>query len=368
MARQLICGFEIADTDSSAYSCGGTFSIQNTIARASGYALQINPTTSALGWMLMHAQLGNAWFTARNFDIATAFFRFYFYIVTKPTVGYEQIANMKKTMQVFALGINNLGQIVVEDSSGNLVAQGTKILQAGQWYRIEGRYRSGTPSVLDVFVDGASEVSATCKSTSALFGQLYLGKLLNRNSNSIEVYYDDCVIDDSDFCGAGNVERAIVGGNGTLTQWNAGTNLSDYLEIDEYTPDGDTTYIKCPNTVNSRSVFPLQAISNTKPIKGITIWAKARSDASSSFPMPIIKSGGTVFTDTGLDNVNTTYRWFTRCRAIDPFDNLGWTRQKLNSLEIGVEVLTAIATRATVVTMEIDYAEKKGSLALSGVG
>ena len=208
MSKLNFCGFETADT-SECRLIGGTLSVQSSTAHSGAglgaYTMRCNPTTSALGWFEIEGinQNGtNA--TIATIETTTSIFtQFYFNYATKPSTNDEPIYRVmgpsgKSNVQMIEVRLNSSGKLTAYDTNGTLLATGTTVLSANTWYRIAIKVLSGNPGTYEVQINGTSEFSASNANLSTANVQnLYFGKSSNRNSNTVDFFFDDVVIDDA---------------------------------------------------------------------------------------------------------------------------------------------------------------------------
>lgn len=362
MARTVIEGF---DTRTSILS--GTSSIQNTVARNSGYALRSNPTTSGTGF----ASVYTANNTVRLANISfNNYFRFYFHYLTKPLSGYEPFFVLQNGVGVNRafLVLGSDGKISLLDSTANLIVTGNTVLQPSTWYRIEIKGQNSATGVATLLINGTTEFSVTGNFTTSNAGFAMLGKATNINSQSVDFYYDDFSIDNSTWCGEGFIEALMPTGNGGAAGFTTGTNLSDYQEIDDTPSDTDTTYVR---TVGASIASYSHGAAKSNPIKAVRTgsWAKLEA-GSASYWTGVRSAGNNLFSGSTATPDSGAYS--LHANILNSLPNLAsgapWTKEGLDACEIAIQQAGTGTVRVTQAFLEVEYGSNKGAGSLMGVG
>jgi hypothetical protein len=200
---EFICGFECG-VDGLEMGGLGTHHLISTGPRSGTYCGQVNPTTTGDGSLQPIGPVGSA----LSFTVPMAM-RFGFKADTLPASLSEEICQPLGAY----LRINSTGTLALYTGGTTLVATGTTVLATGTWYTVE------------VF----SPASGTCKVRVYPFGQLpradefttsgsftggvpILGKVTNRNGQTVDFKYDDVRFKDgvSTYLGDGKIVR--IGG------------------------------------------------------------------------------------------------------------------------------------------------------------
>lgn len=370
MARVNIGGFEAGQNTGGAVSleagmgsanggssadAGGTVSVQSTVKRTGTYALRVNPTTTALGWVGVR--------TPNNTNLTgTPYLRFYFRYATKPGSGHEEIMSwfQGSSDEVGSVGLNSSGNLVVA-VNGTVGATGSAVLTGDTWYMIE--VLCGNPTV--VKVDGTQDISHSSGSLGTAI-KYFLGKHINRNSQTIDFFYDDVAVDDAGYPGAGEVKLIKANGNGNYTAWT-----NDSASVDEAPPiDDDTTFISTSTNLNAETAA--MESSATGGISGTINAVKTN---------PICRTANTVGLQARLrsgsaDNDSATVSFATstiwhglgKIYNTDPADAAAWTTTKIDALECGVEHNQSQAreARCTAIYVMVEYTPAGGATEAAG--
>lgn len=302
-------GFETGDS-SETNATGGTISYSTSTVIDGVYSLRTNPTTTAVGYYVMRSLDANG--TLLSSSYATLGFSFIFRYATKPGSNSEQIfctTNLIGTV-VFTIRINSSGNLEVYNGT-TLLATGSATLSSNTNYRISGLW-VGSSGDWEIKIDGSSEASGTATfSTSSVFNPL-VGKYENKNSQSVDFFFDAFIIDDANEPTNGElrVSLARTVRDGGVQQWTSGTNSSDWQEVDEV-PPGASTYVMSSASTNQTTRFGVQ--SSTTLNLGDTIVAlkplmriRENATGTSSNKLGLYNSGGGIVSQTTAFNHTTT--------------------------------------------------------------
>ena len=360
MAVLNFCGFETGDS-AEAQSTTGTTSIVTSPTNGGVYALRVNPTTSALG-NYRFASMSAAGVATTSMNVATLYQRFYFYITTAPSADREEMLVILDTggSQKAAICLNSSRQLEFYNNADSLVSTGATALSTSTWYRIEVKTSTGSGSTAyEVKIDGTSELSGTANTLTNNHGSIRLGKATNRNSRTIDVYYDDWIADDAAYPGAGKCARLAPTANGSTQQFTAGTGSSNYQEVDEVPTDGDTTYIASTGSANQTALMDCAAMPSAASINAVKTYIRARSASGTSSTKVRIKSSGTT-SDTTAADWTTSYVNRFKLSVVDPNTSSAWTETNVNAAEFGLVEANAIVNRCTSISGLVDYVPSSG--------
>lgn len=363
-ATMNVIGFETGDS-SEANGSAGTFSIQSTTKRTGDYALQVNPTTTNTG----HYRIATiAAFGANSvMNASDLYVRFYLYIVTAPSADSEEFFSITNGVTNKISGrINSDRTIGLYD---NLVSQlgsnGATVLSLNTWYLIEVLCGTGATANYELKINGVSELSGTGNLFTSNAQYLRLGKVNNRNGETVDFIYDDVSLSDSAYPGAGQVVRMDVDGNGTYTNWNATTTT--WMAIDESPHDGDNEYAS--STVNGNMFSSTLESSSGVGISGTINVVKVvniiREVAAGGYNITFLRSGSTDSKNTAY-GISGSYVANSRLLTVDPADSVAWTTADLDSVEIGAENDSDIEIRSTAQYLMVDFTPAASPPASSG--
>lgn len=362
---QNFTGFELGVPSTAAESNlnGGTFSIQSTTKRTGGFALQTNPTTTAVGWWSY--ALNGATGAPTTFSLSDIYVRFAFRYATKASSGSEEFFGIRRSGgEQATLRLNSSGLIeIYQDGATTLVTTGTAALSANTWYFLKVRIQTSTTGAYTVGLYDSTctlveNLTGTANFGSANSEGVRFGKITNRNGNTVDYFYDDAITDNSTLPDCGANLAMLPDGAGSSTQWTAGTS-SLFSAVDDIPVDDDTSYIQSSGSAADLSLFSLQdtgtvGISGT--INGVKSWAYTRENTSVTSATKVRIRANATNTDntTGL-NGTTAYSSIIKIQPTDPSDSNPWTTTDLDGMEVGVIEANAVAVRASTLSVMVDF-------------
>lgn len=343
----------------------GTASYQGTTKHTGAYALRCNPTTTGTGFATWRG-ISSTVFNAANFNDATLYHAFYFYYSTKPAVNSEEIFVARDTAagNKFGVRLNSTGTLSAYDKTlTNLLSTGATVLNSGTWYLLEIKVGTGAAAAWEVKINGVSEISGTGDLGTTNNGDVRFGKTTNRNSQSVDFYFDNCATDNAAYPGAGVVAVLLPNGDGTFT---SGTGT--YADVDEIPNDGDSTTIAPALGVGNARSVTLQdcatvGISGTIQAAKITAYNK-RSGASNGSLKLRYYIGGTSYDTAGVA-VGSTYQLYSYLLETNPSTGAAWTSAGIDGAEIGVVCNNAsFGFQCTQLLLMVRYRPSSGGLLL----
>lgn len=352
----------------------GTFSFQTAVVRSGLYAQRVNPAGAAVGWV-SSGKLGNpaitsdaltnrAYTTAGSPIPTSLFIRTYFQWLTKPAANDEEILRVAFNTggsPTLILLLRSDAKLQLLDSTGTSLGVGATILTTGVWYRIELNANKGAAAAYELRINGVTELSGSANQTANDMALVILGKRVNRNGQTIDVYYDDFVVEDSIFPGPGRVLNIRPIANSTPQQWTAGTGTSGFAEIDEIPVDDDTTYIQNPGVgSNDISLFTFDTTGISGKTKAIQPWCSWRRLAGNAATSKIELISGATTVDSVLTNILTVYRANYTIFALDPNTGLPWKKAALTALRVGPRMFNnSDSTRCTGVGIFVAFNDEE---------
>lgn len=337
----------------------GTVSVQNTIKRTGGYALRANPTTTNVGYAELDVRVAVS-------APASMYSRFYFRYDTAPSSGNSEpifATQSAGSVLKFELRVtNSSGSIFLAayNSAVTLLATGTTALSSGVWYRIEVLTGTGASANWEVRIDGTTEISGTDDLTTNNNAKALLGKTVNRSGQGVDFFYDDMLLDNGAWPGAGQIKSLLPDADGDNAQWTAGTG-STYTEVDEgVAADGATTYWQSvaqndAHTVNLQSTATGD-ISGT--INALKVSAHTARAGGANGNMSLRIRSGTSNTDGGTSTTIASFGWRHHwVSATDPATSAAWTLSGIDEAEVGVvDVHASQRSRCSTLMAQVDYA------------
>jgi hypothetical protein len=248
------------------------------------------------------------------------------------------------TTQVY-LSVNGSNKFVVYRGDGTLLGTGTATLAAATWYYVELKVLfSDTVGTVDLRVNGNSDISETGKDTkqsaNAYCNRVYFGSPGPNDSHYVLI--DDHYVCDTtgavnnDFLGDVRVETLRPSGAGTTTDWTPSAG-SNYQNVDDTTPNGDTDYnkSKTAGAIDTYAMGDLATASGT--VYGVQYLEYVRKDnAGSRTAAPVARIGGTDYAGT-TQSVGDTYAYLREVKETSPATSSAWTVSEINGMEYGIK-------------------------------
>lgn len=352
MAYLNVVGFETGDT-SELDSSSGTVSVQSTVKRTGGYAFRSNPTTTAAGNGVIRKMTTDG--SKTNLNASALWVGFGFRVDTLPASASEEFAKVTPSSGTHPrFRITSAGKIAVYGDT-TLLATGTAVLTTGVWYWIEFRVNTTAGGTYEVRVDGPVDINGTYATGfgggagAATFTQMLVGKIINRNGNSVDFFYDDIAISDSAYPGTGEVRILKPNATGNYTAWTNGAGTAP-TNVAEVPHDSDTGYITSSTSGQAETEALDSAstggiVGTIQTVKSVVI---VRDEAVGSSVSLRTRSSTTDQDLTGYPP-GTTYFVLAKMNDTDPATGSAWTTGGLDSLEIGVLNNANVAVRCTAI-------------------
>lgn len=376
MATLSLTGFDSGDT-LDIVSTTGTASVQNTTVRSAGYALRCNPTTTATGSALIQGFAntggGAAW------SASVTYLRFYFRIATLPASANEEFFTIETSGVAVKISgrITSAGNIQLYSSTTlQLGSDGTTTLALNRWYRIEVKCGTGLANVIyELRVNGITELSGNGALLNTASGEARLGKVTDRNGQSVDFYYDDVLVSDTDFPGQGRIRVKIPVGIGAYDAFTSSSGGAKNTDVDEI-PTNATDWVVTSGTSGQAQTFTLTSNANASingqinTVKLFTAWRNHNPVTSAGNGTVRLRlRSGTTDLDTGADiATGNSYLGRQMLSDTDPNTGAAWTEAALDSVQGGgVEKVTGAATsRLSTVYLFVDFIPGVGAGAVTG--
>lgn len=236
---------------------------------------------------------------------------------------------------VATVGVNSTGKAIVKNSSGTVIATGTRTLPVGYNYFELKVFVNGASGTCELWVNGVQEIA----STTGNFGSTNIGALKLRDG--VGLSFDDLYVVDTTgsapqntFLGDVRVETRWASGAGSHAQWTPNTG-ANYAATDETTPNDDTDYVS-DSTVGDYDTYAWQDLPSGLTVFAVQInlWAR-KDDANARQICPVIRQGGVDYDGTSVP-LGSSYGFITQMYTLDPL-GATWTVTNFNADEFGVK-------------------------------
>lgn len=367
MARLWSSGFELNSVTTGVEGptfTGGT--ISTTTVRSGIYSYRNNPSAS----------IHNFTYTFSG-GIQTVYIRFYYYVTTHPASG--SLIHTISAGATTCCRIRGTGSgIRVMDTSDTQVGSDAAV-STGQWYRVEVRLTAnGTSSTYELRLDGVSQVSSSSFASGASGAALTVTQFGSGGALTHDYYLEDLAINSSggsfqnSWPGEGKIVhlRPNAAGDNTGLTTGVSDNTNHYLNVDEVTPDDDTTYNQT-STASQIDDYNLDAsgIGASDTVNVVQVGVRYRKVTSGTLVFNVrakASSGGTVEASSNISSIATTFQTNAeaapRNHPLTMYDLPGgsttaWTQADLDTAQIGVETVSNTANnwRFTSIWMLVDY-------------
>lgn len=337
MSLLYFTGFEYGSDTAAASTASGTGDAQASVVKTGGWAYQSNPTTTGTGYVYMRS-LGGSGGVWADLNVATLYATFDFYVATLPASDNEDVAVAHNGSAVKAeLRINSSGYLLLTDASENTLGTSASPLSSSTWYRIDMKIGTGTDAPFEVRVNGLAVITGTSSNISATNNnRFYLGKLFNRNSNTVDFIYDNLILSDSAYATSGAVvQRLSPNGDGTASDWEIGSGSgNDWENVDELSDATDTTYLLSTGSVGDASLFTMQNCADvgiTGTILAVLPRGRINRHGASNGSVKL----RFITYDSDAIASTSTASYTGRVYEVDPRTSAAWTTSGVDSVEFG---------------------------------
>lgn len=366
MARLYSTGFELNSTTAGVE--GDTYSgvtVSTTNVRSGSYALRANAVASA---PFYRTQVLSA-----DSSTAICYFRFYLYIASA-TNALVQIARIVTSgnVQQMTIRLNTDNTLQLTNNTVTQVGSSSAALSLNTWYRVECKL-DPTGSI-EAKLNGATFASGSTAAGS--WSRILLGAI--NGTPTCDLYFDDVAIND----GSGSFQNGYPGdgkiillrpnaaGDNTGLTTGVSDNTNHYLNVDDITPDDDTTYNQT-STASQTDDYNIEdaPIGSSDTINVVSVGVRYRKVTSGTLVFNVrakASSGGTVESSSNISSTGTTY---TTNASAAPFNypltmydlpgasTTSWTKSALDTAQIGVSTVSNTANnwRFTAIWMLVDY-------------
>jgi len=241
------------------------------------------------------------------------------------------------------LRTNTSGNILAT-RNGTTLGTSTNTLASNTYHYVEVKVTiSDTVGVVVVKVDGVTWLNLSSQDTRNGANATADRMRFQMTVNSINQDICDLVIMDTsgssnnDFIGEARVKPILPDGAGNSAQFTPSAG-SNYANVDDSAPDGDTTYNES-STVNhvDSYTFANPGLGGTVMAVQYNVHAR-KTDAGTRQIAPVVRISSTDYVGTTL----TLSSSFTQQRQVyntSPASSSGWTESEINGAEFGIKVI-----------------------------
>jgi hypothetical protein len=316
------------------------------------------------------------------------YFRFYFYMPSLPG-GSSSIARIGTAAQraVQTIWIRSDGRLELREQGGSsVIATSPSALATGTWHRIEWYYNNSGAGTATVRVNGSSVMGVNAFVGEGI--EFFKWGIMETSEPQPtgDFYFDDIAVNDTtgayqnSWPGDGAIVHLYPNGAGDNNSWQTSTggsgSATNYLAVDEITPDNSTTYLRRSSTGTRTDDYNVDDyVSKSVPanaaISVVSVGVRGgstSSTASSGRNVQVrLKSapGATVVESSSNSNQLHTSSWVTNRVPLprsyqltsytDPTTSEKWALSGTNSIDamqIGARVqTTSVSTEVRISTL-----------------
>lgn len=349
-----VTGFETG-LDSLEVVLSGGATIQTSTKRSGAYAARCSGATAST---LITIKGLDANGVIANFNAATAYYRFYFRYAsldsgTSPIglfSAYDSSSNHKFSLGIWGTGSANARKLQIWDANFSPQGPGTAVLSQDAWYLIELSITTGTVANWEVKVNGSSDFSGV--DDLGVNNHAYF-QLKNDDFANNDFLFDDVLVSNSAYPGAGVGIMAVANGDGNYTAWGTGQAGN----VDDVTHDSDTTFTSTSTAGTQAETFAMQNFNATgiSTVKAVAIVRNASGAANTGSLR--LRSASTD-NDTTAADPGASYVARSEIHDVDPNTAAAWTESGINGAEVGYVKTQAEARemRMTAAYLYVDAA------------
>lgn len=245
------------------------------------------------------------------------------------------------------LRMNTSFQLFFTRNGTAVGSAGTTVLSQAVYYYIEVKvFSHDTTGTVEAHINGAAEISSTGLDTrnagTPKLDTIVVGEDTQNTGSSWDI--DDLYVLDTTgsaptntFLGDSRVYASLPSGAGTTTQFTPSTG-SNYQNVDEATPDDDTTY-NVDSTAGHKDTFAMADL----PSSAATVYATQeltlarKDDAGTRTLRQVIRSGGTDYEGSDVA-VPDGYNYARAIRETNPNTAAAWSGAEIDAMEAGYKV------------------------------
>jgi hypothetical protein len=236
------------------------------------------------------------------------------------------------------------GDLYIDRAATNLGSTTGLGLITNEWYYIEvvGTMTDGATGTLEVWVNGVKKIDLTNVQTRNVAGT-NISRVRFIGGGSGPQFDDGYMLDTTGTdqttrIGDPIIETLIPDANGTTNNFTASPAVSNYLNVDEATPDDDTTY-NHSSTATDKELYGMSALEgNVGTIYAVMARSVVRKvDGGTRLIKNVARSSATEVDGTEY-SIGAGYSYRDHIYENDPNGGGAWTESSVNAAEFGVKI------------------------------
>jgi len=227
---------------------------------------------------------------------------------------------------------------------GVLTSLGTFVISSNTWHWVSIKYKAAnTGGTIDIEVGGVNVFSFTgdtVQSGTETVNNVRLGADVVQDFS-----YDDVIICDdagsapfNDLLTDRRIDTLLPNAAGDSAGFTASPAVANHLNVDDATPDGDTTHVES-NVSTTKDLYNMASMSfSPGSIDGVNVVAQVRNPDAGT-PGVKLKVKHSTSEGTGASQAATTnYKYIDELFLLNPSTSLAWTESEVNAMQAGQEI------------------------------
>ena len=259
------------------------------------------------------------------------------------------------TITIADIYYDNGTQLLSARVNGVAVGTSTFTLAISVWNLIEAHFKlDDINGIFDIKINGILDIEYDGDTNPGVYtdiDNIILGGPTNEN-----VYYDDLALNDTNgsidnsWCGDGHIELLSPNDNGDINDWDGsdGDSVNNYLLVDDFPHDTDTTYVK--TGVTEQDMYNVSDfVATGKIVQRIYAECRAKDNAVAGGTIKLgYKHSGTVYLCADARSLSGSYARVVGDEALsDPTDSTVWSEADLDAIQFVVECSSSSSTSSS---------------------
>lgn len=250
---------------------------------------------------------------------------------------------------IMDVGVNFISGLL-NINNGSTVIYSTKPMPCVTWVYFEmsiADFGSTTAGNVKIRING-EQVLSSPGGFSVNAGNGTASGFLLRSAGGDQIYYDDLYVTDTTgpfntgFLEDGEIITLFPNGPGSSTQFGVVGAATNWQALIDQPNDGDTSYVFSGTDTNlDLYTIPTIPVGNTFVIPAIVVNTLARRDSDPPIGFNAVVKSGSNQGSSATVQLGNSYSTIQGIFEREPVTNNPWNETLINSLEIGLEVVTS---------------------------
>ncbi len=236
--------------------------------------------------------------------------------------------------------------IIVVNRGGQFGTQlGSFSIGLNEWHWVSMRYKaSNTVGTYDIDVDGVNVFSFSGDTVNSGFQEVNTVKF--GADNLQDWTYDDVIITDiagsspfNDILTDRRIDTIRPDATGDATDFTASPAVDNYLNVDDVTPDDDTTYVESGVSAD-KDLYNFGALGfSPGAIDVVNVVGLVRNPDAGTTEFKMKVKSGTTEGDGSSQTPSATYKYLDDNFLVNPDTASAWTESEVNGMQAGQEIV-----------------------------